>query len=409
MDQDLPLSWSVRIAVLQSGERLPLLVQGPLGLPNPEVAEFALAKLRAERLAAKTISAYLRAIADGLAHFQRKGLCLDERIAAGSYLSTAELTAFASACRRGKKTLLIDRNEAASKYARFLEYIRWRAASVIGRSSTEVGFDQAQRALKRFEVRAAAVAPPADASIASPEMRGGLTAAQRETLLAVTRPDDERNPWVGAELRSRNFTMILLAYELGPRAADALSLKIRDLNLTHRPATVTFHRRHDDPEDPRKDQPVLKTKARVLEISDNLALALERWIDRDRSNRDRFPEARKHPFVFVNNQGSPLGQRGYQLIFERLRTKFPELGKLVSHVLRHDWNERWTEMHSGSPEQSEASTREQCYAMGWADRSTMPARYARRAIAASANKKISRMNESAQARGESKARRRVEA
>ena len=91
MDQDLPLSWSVRIAVLQSGERLPLLVQGPLGLPDPEVAEFALAKLRAERLAAKTISAYLRAIADGLAHFQRKGLCLDERIAAGSYLSTAEL------------------------------------------------------------------------------------------------------------------------------------------------------------------------------------------------------------------------------------------------------------------------------------------------------------------------------
>lgn len=406
MGQALHSGWSVRIAVLRSGERLPLLVQGFFGLPDPEVTEFALTQLRAKGRAARTISAYLRAIAEGLSHLQRAGLCLDERIATGSYLSTQELTAFASACKRGRRKLLIDRDEAASKYSRFLEYIRWRAALVIGRSSSEASFDRAQKALKRFEVRAAAVAPAPEASIPSPDSRGGLTAAQREVLLAVINPDDERNPWADAELRSRNFSMILLAYELGPRAGDVLSLKIRDLNLTHRPATVTFHRRHDDPEDPRKDQPVLKTKPRVLEISEGLALGLERWIYHDRANRDRFPEARKHPFVFTNNRGFPLGQRGYQLVFERVRTKFPEFDTLVSHVLRHDWNERWTDMNSDASEHSGNSIREQCYAMGWADRSTMPARYARRAIAASANKKISRMNDTAQARGEKDASKR---
>lgn len=397
---------SVRVAVLRSGERLPLLVQGPFGLPDPEVTEFALTQLRAKGRAARTISAYLRAIADGLTYLQRAGLCLDERIATNSYLSTQELTAFSSACKRGKRKLSIDRDEAASKYSRFLEYIRWRAASVISRSSSEASFDRAQKALKRFEVRAAAVAPAPETSLPSPDARGGLTASQRETLLSVVKPDDERNPWADAGLRSRNHAMILLAYELGPRAGDVLSLKIRDLSLAHRPATVTFHRRHDDPEDPRKDQPVLKTKPRVLEISEGLALALERWVDRDRANRDRFPEARKHPFVFTNNRGYPLGQRGYQLVFERLRKKFPELGALVSHVLRHDWNERWTAMNSDVPEHTGSSIREQCYAMGWADRSTMPARYARRAIAASANKKIARMNDAAQARGERDAKQR---
>jgi integrase len=194
--------------------------------------------------------------------------------------------------------------------------------------------------------------------------------------------------------------MVRLAYELGPRAGDVLTVKIRDLNLTQRPAAVTFHRRHDDPEDSRKRQPVLKTKPRVLFISDELALALEGWIDSFRSDRDRFPGARRHPFVFVNSNGDPLGQRGYQLIYQKLREKFPELKGLVSHSLRHDWNERWTEMESTGEGAAKGDLREQCYAMGWSDLSAMPARYSRRAVADAANRKIIQMNKRAQERGE---------
>ncbi|MBN8426578.1 MAG: site-specific integrase [Xanthomonadales bacterium] len=375
-------------------------------MPDPDVTEFVLTQLRPKGRAARTVSAYLRAIGHGLSHFQRAGVILEERVAAGTYLSTPELTAFATACKRGQRKLSIDKDEASGRYSRFVEYLCWRAELVIGRTSSEASFERARLALKRFKTRVGAVAPPPDASIQSPDARGGLAKKQRENLLAVIRPDDERNPWDDPALKARNFAMVQLAYELGPRAGDVLSLKIRDTNLTRRPASVTFHRRHDDPEDPRKDQPVLKTKPRVLEISDELALALELWIDRNRANRARFPEARKHPFVFTNNRGEPLGQRGYQLVFKKLRTKFPELGKLVSHVLRHDWNDRWQDLRAESTDHSANWQREQCYAMGWADRSTMPARYASRAIAASANKKIARMNSAAQARGEKSAQER---
>lgn len=390
--------------MLQSGERLPLLVWGSLGLPEPDVTEFVLTQLRPKGRAARTVSAYLRAIGSGLAHLQRARFGLEERIASGAYLTTPELTAFASVCKRGQKKLAIDKDEAASRYTRFIEYICWRAELFIGRASSEGSFERGRLALERFKTRARAVAPPPDTSISSPDARTGLTKPQRGLLLAVIQPSDDRNPWSDPALRARNFAMVQLAYELGPRAGDVLSLKIRDLNITHRPASVTFHRRHDDPDDPRKNQPVLKTKPRVLEISDELALALEFWIDRIRANRVRFPAARRHPFVFTNDRGHPLGERGYQLVFKKLRTQFPELGELVSHVLRYDWNERWHDLNADAPGQSASSQREQCYAMGWADRSTMPARYSRRAIAASANKKIARMNKSAQARGEQDAK-----
>lgn len=389
----------MRVALLQSGERLPLLVRGALGLPDPDATEFVLTQLRPKGRAVVTMCAYLRAIGRGLAHFQRKGVQLEQRLASGIYFSTQELTAFASDCKKGHRQPLVNRNEASNRYSYFLAYVRWRASSFINRSSSDTSLDRAQKALQRFEKRIAAVAPTPNESLPSPDVRGGLRPSQRDLLRTVIRPEDERNPWQNSALRYRNYAMILLANELGPRAGDVLALKIRDLNIAHRPATITFHRRHDDLEDPRTDQPVLKTRPRVLTISDSLAHALEHWIDKVRSNRNCFPNARKHPFVFTNSRGEPLGKRGYQLVYEKLRTVFPELGRLVSHVLRHDWNERWTEMIIEEGEQNDRATREQCYAMGWADRSTMPSRYARRAIAESANQKITQMHTSAENRG----------
>ena len=178
-----------------------------------------------------------------------------------------------------------------------------------------------------------------------------------------------------------------------------LSLKVRDLNLTSLPPSVTFHRRHDDPEDPRARQPVLKTKPRVLYITNELADALEDWIKTYRADRTRFSASRRHPFLLVNKDGEPLGQRGYQRIFEKLRTQFPELEGIKSHSLRHDWNDRWVEMQGNSSNAGDGTLREQCYAMGWSDRSSMPARYSRRAVADSANNRILKMNSRAEGRG----------
>lgn len=398
MVQEAPSGRSIRIALLASGERFPLLVNGLFGLPDPFATEFVLTSLRTEKRAVSTICAYLAAIGAGLDYLDEKGICLEERLASSSYLTTQELTAFASVCSQGRTRSGSFSKQAPRRYSYFLAFVQWRARSFLSRSSSDVALARAEKALKQFERRADAVAPPEDRSLPSPDARGGLTSEQRELFLAVISPDDDRNPWKSLALRYRNFAMLSLAYELGPRAGDVLSLKVRDLNLRHRPATVTFHRRHDDPEDTRTYQPVLKTKPRVLMISDSLARTLETWIDKHRSDRSEFPDARKHPFLFVNSSGAPLGQRGYQLIYQVLRQEISGLGRLTSHVLRYDWNERWVELGADESSNSESIKREQCYAMGWSERSEMPAKYARRAIAASANKRIARMHANAERR-----------
>lgn len=392
-------SWAVRIAVLGSGERLPLLVRGALALPDPDLTEFALTRLRAKGLAANTMIAYLHSVAAGLEFLGRRGISVEQRIASGQYLSLQELRAFAAKCKRGARKLAVHPDEASGRYRRFVEYIIWRAMAQVGRASSELAFERARSAVRKFKARTEAVAPQPDRAIKSPDTTLGLSATQRDLLLQIIEPRDPRNPWRDPALRARNYVILRLDYELGPRAGDVLSLKVRDLNLTSLPPSVTFHRRHDDPEDPRARQPVLKTKPRVLYITNELADALEDWIKTYRADRTRFSASRRHPFLLVNKDGEPLGQRGYQRIFEKLRTQFPELEGIKSHSLRHDWNDRWVEMQGNSSNAGDGTLREQCYAMGWSDRSSMPARYSRRAVADSANNRILKMNSRAEGRG----------
>ncbi|WP_179140843.1 hypothetical protein [Chromobacterium haemolyticum] len=120
---------------------------------------------------------------------------------------------------------------------------------------------------------------------------------------------------------------------------------------------------------------------------------LDEWITRHRANRQQFPAAAKHPYLFVNNRGEPLGSRGFRKVVEKLRRHYPILAGLCHHLLRHDWNDRWVELNEEEGGDPEISLRDQKYAMGWSPASTMPFRYARRAIRNAANKKLLRMQQ----------------
>jgi hypothetical protein len=230
--QRSPNSWSVRTTVLPSGERLPFLTRGQLGLPDAAVTEFVLTSLRPKGRAARTISRYLLSIAAGFEFVASKNINLLQRIAQGAYLSTEELRAFSSLCQRGKSKAKVGGSVAADRYTQFMVYIEWLAAPLISRASSEVSFDRAQKAFQRFVRRAATVSPVKETAISSPDEGGGLKQAQRDLLKEAIGPDSQLNPWRDAAVKHRNFTMISLAYELGPRAGDVLSLKIRDVEST---------------------------------------------------------------------------------------------------------------------------------------------------------------------------------
>ena len=386
-------SLTVRSFQLDSGEWMALLTHGPLGLPVVPVAHYALVRLRARGLTLRSIRQELRAVALGLKFFSELRIDLVLRAAQRSYLSTDELVALADHCRTSVPQLgsrLVSPQYSTARYFTCIDYVKWVAEPVLARITDGREHAAALEALVAFEKRAKSAAPREDAESGFvPGERLGMTPEQRELFLRVIRPGDPGNPFK-PELQLRTAAMLLLAYALGPRAGEILGLKCSDFDFGEHPATVTIHRRHDDPEDRRLDPASTKTNGRILFLEDNLRDMLDVWITRGRSDRKNFPRARKHPFVFVNYRGDPLTERGLRLIVATLAAKHSALAPLSPHLFRHDWNDRWNEMTADSSSDP-THARDQKYAMGWTEKSIMPLRYGKRSIRNSTNKKIQKM------------------
>jgi len=388
----------VRSFRLNSGEHMALLAHGALGLPVIPATHYVLSRYRAGGLALASMRLGLRAVALGLDLFADLGIDLIERAAQRRFLSRDELIVLADRCRTSEPELgsrLVTPHYSATRYFTCIDYVKWVAEPVIARISDGREHAAALEALKRFEKRANGVAPRVDARDGPvPGERLGMTPEQRELFLRVIQPStpDKPNPDnpYSVALQVRTAAMLTLAYRLGPRAGDILGLKCADIDFGARPATVTFHVRKDDPDDRRSNPASAKTLGRILHLDDDLRDLLDDWITNHRSNRGQFPEAKTHLYVFVNYRGGALTDRGLRDIVSTLAKRYPELAPLFPHLFRHDWNDRWNETN-GDSGNAAADLRDQKYAMGWSQKSTMPLRYGKRSIRNSANKKIERM------------------
>lgn len=375
----------VRTVRLSTGEHLPLLVARDSGIPETYVLRYTLAVLRSPGLSSNTMELHLAGVGAGLSFLHQREIDLVQRIAEGSYLLRDELSSFADRCLSradGKGSVVAA--YARHRYAAFMQYIEWRTEPVLLRSNA------AQRRhlkeeLKEFKTRARAQQPKGSAGAIAND-RLGLTPAQRELLLEVIRPESPLNPF-RPHVRSRNFAMVMLPYTLGMRAGELHGLLRRDYDNSRNPATLMIHRRPNDKEDRRVEPARTKTRARLLEIEGEAQKALDDWL-RDRSDRGRFPEARKNSRIFVNSDGEELSLRGARMVFERLRAAYPELAGFCQHVLRHDVNDRLVEQTAERGWDPEEVRADAIYVMGWSETSRMPERYAKSAIRKRANNRI---------------------
>jgi integrase len=94
------------------------------------------------------------------------------------------------------------------------------------------------------------------------------------------------------------------------------------------------------------------------------------------------PGARKHDFLFVSeDNGAPLSISSLTKIFLILRTKCPDLPRdLSAHVLRHTWNDRYSETMDKRQVAEESEKKMRSYLMGWSETSGTAAIYTRRHI-----------------------------
>ena len=238
--------FQVRLVVMESGERLPLLVEQATGEPLYQPALYVLTQLRAKNLASATINQHCRAIMVLCFFLRERQIDLSERMTRGQFLSLAEVDALARSCRQVVEELVDQHGKSqstASVRVTSLERVRLRRSSTA--ANREVGAKTAStrgqyivtylRWLVGIRATDIIVAPhPGLASASETALqalsehlpsrgrearvaRKGFTKPVRDRILEVIHPASDENPWTGDHIRGRNELIVRWLLHLGAR------------------------------------------------------------------------------------------------------------------------------------------------------------------------------------------------
>jgi integrase len=382
---------------------------GSDGFPIWGATVFVLTELRARNRASSTIENTLRALMVFHVFLEQRGIDLEQRMSSGRILGLDEIEDLVRVCRLPvedvddagsedrisglhssavsleryrSRRIVQERKEivpafSATRLRCIRDYLNWvavnRMSRLVGNNEMRLALDAATRFLvEGIEARL----PPAE-SRGVLSGREGLEPAVVSELLRVIQADSPDNPWHDEHSRRRNELIVLWLYYLGLRRGELLGVRVSDIDF--RKGTVVIARRADDKRDPRKRQPNAKTRAREIPLSSDL---LEKTSDYVITFRAKLSGARKHEFLFVTSDtGRPMSISAFSKIFGVLREKCQSLPRnLFAHLLRHTWNDRFSEEmdRRGVAEETEKKTRS--YLMGWSETSGSAATYTRRHI-----------------------------
>ena len=398
----------VKTIVMSSGERLPILTELATGEPLYEPSLYVLSEIRATNRASSTIDHVLRSIMVLHLYLDSARIDIERRFQEGWVFSLGELDELVRHCRwsvaeqlrvRGtfsfRQPVRIGSAEAVRLFQRQLEptevaghtaanrvrairdYLDWLVRYRLARYSPSSAegvrlWDDWKRCKAALDARV-------------PRHKGRNTIGRREglppevvsRLLSVTSPESSENPWKGDDTSIRNSLMIRWLLALGLRRGELLNVKITDINFQSEEVLVV--RRADDPEDSRKNQPKVKTRDRKLPLSSHLCAMTHDYITK---SRRLISGAKRHPFLFIAmGTGAPLSLSSVNKLFVELREAFPnEFVGVTPHVLRHTWNDRFSETMDKKkvPEPEEEQMRS--YNMGWSPTSKTALSYTRRHV-----------------------------
>ncbi len=408
-------AFEIRSLVFASGERFPALIDGGTGVPDFDVTLYVLTQLRTRNLSTSTLTAATRSVMFGYQVLEYMGVNLQHRIDQGKLLELGEIDqlvdrffwtqdklrealtkpAQVSAPKRvvsleavRKSASAVDNSQtinaetAATRLLYFRDFVKWKVdRSLFALATTHERF-QGLTSAKHFLIAAINARMPKGKSQNNLDARQGLSSEETVLLLESVKLDSDKNPWKSEFIRVRNRLIVHLLLNLGLRKGELLGIKIGDMNLATN--ELTIHRRADDFEDPRTRQPNAKTNARILHIDQKLASALHAYVVKF---RQAVGGAKRHPFLFVaNGSGAPMSVAALDVVFSDIKNKFPlQFEHLSPHILRHTWNDRFSEVmdKNGVGEAKEEEARS--YAMGWKSGSGTAKVYTRRHVRKKAN------------------------
>jgi len=306
-----------------------------------------------------------------------------------TFLSGAQiddLTNHLRASKQGGKDSVIGSSKFNTYVAYTAEYLWWLAHEVITDSNTRDIRDaiEAQDNMLRRKKR----------------RKAGSISARNQRIVTTRLPTDATNqlmelfyrPFDGLQQpqdfgpRLRNVLMLRVLYETGIRVGELLSLKLKNFIESNGgdSAYLEIQRNHHDAFDTRQSQPVAKTLGRKVPISAHLEEQLNDYRDNWRAEVPNVGFS-DEDFIFVvhrggRRQGQALPMTTFSSGLSNLKRLYGALEPVHPHLLRHDWNYRFSKKaeSAGLLFEEERTLREQL--MGWVPGSPMSNLYNRRHI-----------------------------
>lgn len=386
--------YTIKTFIISSGERLSQLYRIdepglPLFYPTAYIA-------RSVRPSAthETQKVYLAAIKRICDWESRSGTDLAARFHSRHFLSAAEIDSLANTLRErksGHKGDVIGSAKYNTYIAYAAEYLRWLAhESITDSNSYEIRnlIDAQNTDLLRKKRRKAGSKSAKEVSFVSNK----LTFEARNQLLDLfDRPFADLKEPQHFGPRLRNIVMLRILYETGMRLGELLSLKLKSVSdsTSGDSAYLIIERNHNDAIDTRLNQPVAKTLGRTVPISQILEKQLQEYRDNWRADVPSVGFSDEY-FIFVvhrggRSQGQALPKTSFSSGLSIFKKAFHSLRAVHPHLLRHDWNYRFSKIAdaAGMSFEEERALREQL--MGWVPGSPISRRYNLRHIMEKAN------------------------
>lgn len=377
------MAMRVRLTVFQNGERYRLLVDAQSGLPIYYPNLFVTSQIRNRSQSVSAMETALGSIKHFLAYCDEDKL--EHRIRDRQYFTIEELDAIRDHCQltadgvgspaptRAKRGLSLAgrarrRVGKSCQYSRLTtaaNYFEWLVAKIHGAGLTPDDRTAAVRVGDGLRKRR-----PRYRSLNQLDSgEKALSEDEADLLEKVIDPLHPLNPFRDPGVAERNYLIVKLAAELGLRSGELLSIKIRDIDFNQ--CRLTVHRRADDRDDSRVNEPNAKTLGRSLPLGPKLIQCISMYVT---NLRWKIPNAKRNEFLFVTHkagptQGQPISKETLKQVFKRLASVDPTLKGLHPHALRHTWNDTFSKKVDQLPAGVRPTAAEEAqmrnHLMGW--------------------------------------------
>lgn len=406
MDNMKARNYKITNFVMASGERYCLLVDRKTGLPPYYPNLYVTTQIRNRSLSTSAMESALSAINVLLTFFDERGLNIESRFLKREFLLPHELDSIRDFCQLSFISAKLGKPEESSNIQEMAKKSSFDDVERTGLKNQYIRLSHAGKYLSWFARHIFSGLIDKNTNHSIDAMEKGLLArrraarnrnqlrrklslseVQQKVLLEVVGLESVSNPFADPGVRSRNQLLIHLLFYLGIRSGELLNIRMRDIDWERH--QIVIARRADEADDPRVDQPLVKTLDRRLPLRATLVEELRNYI---LMHRKKVPNARRHDFLFVTHksgsyQGQPLSRSSYLSLIKRIAASNPQLIELHGHLLRHTWNDNFSNfideqarLPGGVKLNSADEEKIRSQEMGWQEGSGTSASYNRRHI-----------------------------